>query len=1834
MASMKMSGCMKLVSRMSQADQDLLLARLDQYQADGVPAERAQFMAAQDTLAEVQGERTQLASLLREQHPDLFVVTGGAKLSRTRAPESKEFKRWFGESVVVDEQGQPLVVYHGTQNEFDEFSLNYRREDQGNDQFGPGYYSTTSATGAGGYAYGEGANIKPLYVRIENPIDLDTPAFGRSVVERLLRASPDFDDALMNFGDVNYEGERKVLRGALDGFEGFDSALQQLRVIQGDFWSGNQEGFLKAAKEITGHDGVVVDNGGAGKFFVAWTPNQLKSATGNSGEYSLDDNRITKSSSRTDTPEFKAWFGDSAIVNADGTPKIMYHGTTADISVFKPGTANAIFVANNPDEAHHFSHIKARDSDGTGKNILPVYVNVKNPFDYENPAHMQALREYEKANRYTDRSISGALGSIGVGSWEEIERKVVQDALKKLGFDAFYVKEGIAKNLGVYDPANLKSATGNNGNFDATNPNITKSTSRAPEWVPQNIWDLHEKLQRAEDEANGRADTGGKAPGALKRNETMAFRRLNKAAEDYFGGDAQKAEDLMVRMNQESNRRADEDDIRFSRERTDTPAFREWFGDSVVVNADGTPKVVYRGEHGESDEQFQSRRGALSFGTKEIANLYAERPNDHGDRTARPRVTPAYLRIENPLINTPDDPFIELSDVIDKLGQGVAEKAAREFYNDIYESGAWYDDYQDKYDSINDLIAKNPDGLRGLYVYAYKFFDNPEFVAAAKKAGYDGAVHAEYGAHSEEEEGAEYKVFDESQVKSAIGNNGAYSRETGDITKSVTRTPEFKRWFGDSKVVDAEGKPLVVYHATDADFDTFDMSYDARGNNLAFFSDSRTSARAIIENWGGSASRVIKAYLSIQKPFDTTTGTMDSRIESWIRNNAADVERDVRYYDSEFGLSMFQAYFSDRFDVDAYIDSVKSGDWQAVEAAPSLVDELRKQGYDGIKMFEDGGTTYAIFRANQAKYTTNKAPTAKDDMRFSKQRIVGESKRSYTPEQLAMFKNTGRTVEVPTIKERIASLRKDLGKKLAQGLADQFRPLKDLSKEAYALARLSKGSAGAFDAFLHHGKLKITDNVYDGDTSGGFIERLGVPLHGELEDFMWWVAANRAQRLKAEGRENLFSDADIAAGKSLDQGVADYDYTLQHGPAKGTTTRDRTKIYRDAQITFNEFHKNALDMAEQSGLIDAESRKTWENEFYVPFYRVSEEDGGFIGAKIGQSLVRQRAFKMLKGGTDKLNSDLLANTLQNWGHLIDAAAKNRAAVASLEAAQKVGVAVEADQETVRQMGKAMGMRKNVVWAMDQGKERYFLVEDPYVLAAINSLEFAGLRGPLMDTLSTFKHWLTIGVTASPAFKIRNLVRDSLQAVATAPLSYNVAGNLAEGFRATKRDSQDYVSMLASGALIRFGTMEGTKADNTRRLIQSGVDKSTILDSEEKVEALYRKLKAGVDAYQEIGNRGEEVNRAALYKQLIKQGKSHQEASLMARDLMDFSMQGTFTTIRFLTQVVPFMNARIQGLYKLGKSAQEDPRRFGMVLGATALASIALMAAYADDDDWKKREDWDRNNNWWFKFGGVAFRIPKPFEIGAIATMAERGLEYFTSKEMTGKRLGQNYWHIIMDNLSMNPVPQLAKPIIDVYSNKDSFSGRPIETMGMEKLKSQYRYTQNTSMVARGLSTATFGALSPVQFDHVMRGYFGWLGSFVVSGADYAIRPLTNEATRPQGDYWKMATAGIVSETGGASSRYVSQMYDQAKVLEEAYGTYRSLLKEGKTAEAKEFFQANKEDLTKYRSVERVKQAEAKFNERIRMIERSAMDPAVKKEKIREIQVQKDRVARLVAPGLR
>lgn len=350
--------------------------------------------------------------------------------------------------------------------------------------------------------------------------------------------------------------------------------------------------------------------------------------------------------------------------------------------------------------------------------------------------------------------------------------------------------------------------------------------------------------------------------------------------------------------------------------------------------------------------------------------------------------------------------------------------------------------------------------------------------------------------------------------------------------------------------------------------------------------------------------------------------------------------------------------------------------------------------------------------------------------------------------------------------------------------------------------------------------------------------------------------------------------------------------------------------------------------------------------------------------------------------------------------------------------------------------------------------------------------------------------------------------------------------------------------------------------------------------------------------------------------------------MAARDLLDFSMGGTWSSIRLLTQTVPFLNARLQGLYKLGRS---DKKRLGYVVGAVSLASLALLAAYRDDDDWKKREDWDRDTYWWFKFGGMAFRIPKPFEIGAVGTLAERSAELFFDNEMTGKRYMERLRKLVGDQLAMNPIPQLVKPILDVYANTDSFTGRPIETMGMERLRPEDRYTQRTSEIAKLLGKSEL--LSPVQIDHLIRGYFAWLGTAATTSVDLLARStVVDVPPAPAIKLRDMFLVGNFVETLPAdASRYVSQMYKQSREIEQAYASLQYYRKLGETEKAREILEANRDKIKRYRLVTKLKALETKVNRRIRKIEaRRDLDGETKRDLLNKLYAQRDKIARRLA----
>jgi len=232
--------------------------------------------------------------------------------------------------------------------------------------------------------------------------------------------------------------------------------------------------------------------------------------------------------------------------------------------------------------------------------------------------------------------------------------------------------------------------------------------------------------------------------------------------------------------------------------------------------------------------------------------------------------------------------------------------------------------------------------------------------------------------------------------------------------------------------------------------------------------------------------------------------------------------------------------------------------------------------------------------------------------------------------------------------------------------------------------------------------------------------------------------------------------------------------------------------------------------------------------------------------------------------------------------------------------------------------------------------------------------------------------------------------------------------------------------------------------------------------------------------------------------------------------------------------------------------------------------------------------------------------------------------------MNGKRFGDVVKRLTMDTFAMNPVPQLFKPMLDVYANQDGYTGRPIEKMNMERLAKSERHTNQTSEIGKFLGLAgDVTNLSPVQIDHLVKGYFGWLGTSVLSATDMLTRPLLDRPDRPSATIKDIPVVGNFAETTpGHSSRYMTQLYKQAKEIEEAYATYHQMIKEGDAVGAREYAVQNKEKLAMKEVASSAKKTVAKLNEQSKIIERNrSMTPEAKRGALDNLDVMKNRVAK-------
>jgi hypothetical protein len=156
------------------------------------------------------------------------------------------------------------------------------------------------------------------------------------------------------------------------------------------------------------------------------------------------------------SPAFKRWFGKSKVVDANGNPLVVYHGSPSEFYSFDPySSMDGGFYFT---EARRLAESFSKDEDGERVTLHEVYLSIQNPKRID-------LRGEQQPDQDSMRAMF--------------------EQAKSEGFDGVILKNvqefnGVGTQYVAFRPEQIKSAIGNNGDFDPANPDIRFSAYTDP----------------------------------------------------------------------------------------------------------------------------------------------------------------------------------------------------------------------------------------------------------------------------------------------------------------------------------------------------------------------------------------------------------------------------------------------------------------------------------------------------------------------------------------------------------------------------------------------------------------------------------------------------------------------------------------------------------------------------------------------------------------------------------------------------------------------------------------------------------------------------------------------------------------------------------------------------------------------------------------------------------------------------------------------------------------------------------------------------------------------------------------------------------------------------------------------------------------------------------------------------------------------------------------------------------------------------------------------------------------------------------------------------------
>lgn len=943
----------------------------------------------------------------------------------------------------------------------------------------------------------------------------------------------------------------------------------------------------------------------------------------------------------------------------------------------------------------------------------------------------------------------------------------------------------------------------------------------------------------------------------------------------------------------------------------------------------------------------------------------------------------------------------------------------------------------------------------------------------------------------------------------------------------------FRNWFGDSKVVNKDGTPKVVYHGSTQQgitaFDTTRVTTRGSGDEAGtYFTDDGLTASNYTRPPRGTPAtgrgQLHHVYLSLQNPLDTT----------------ADIKR-------------FQ----------------KRG-MPFKDAKRKALEKLDRTVHDGIMFRGDSynPAEYVAFQPTQIKSVKNPGGWDANDPEIMANVDLPDYLDIGWRDTTSTFKDMIEVAKRPRgAAERLVAATED---KFFNGFAPIRRleigvtgKLAEGAESAYKAAEMAVNDAGRQEALLFYGAAKLGAHgeftVAPG-TKGLrtiFDEVAGPDRNPQnLADWMAFMAAERAEDLHKRGIATPLTAQDIA------------DARAKATPAFRQAAAD-WKAHNDANIDF---------LVDTDRITPAQAAAMKAEQHYVPFYRSDKQtatgnspefsldeylgNGGGSRAGSGALMKRDPGIKKIVGGDKMAIDNLMLNMLRNSQAMVAAGMRNRAANQTFDLMEMAGLATSVKATKVsKKTGNIVRKEKpaNSVRMWIGGNEKFVVVEEEGapLVAAMGGLH-PRQRGALEQLMIQIAAVFRQGITITPAFMIRNAIRGAVSTgLMTSGANLTAGNNFFTGFMDAMRkgDATQAFKHMSGMGDYRFGSEDAGFGQNDI-LIEYGLAPKTIMS----------RLRAGLNKAEAVGTGTELADRVAAYKTWTANGVRPDEAAYQALTIMNYGRRGNSSVVQVMVPMIPFLNARLQGLSRMAEGAVGRrgalPRKRAMLQLALngAVLSAASLALWAwNNDDEEKREKYlaeplfRRLNYHPIYVGDRTIYIPKAFELGAIFSSIPEIAADGLFNDM-GDEVAPAMKSIVAQTFLFNAIPAAILPAIEGFTNYSFFRGSPIEGARESNLRARDRITGASPLTIAlgqklGVSDAT--NMSPAMLEHALQGYGGAYYHMLSAAVEMVGQELGLSPSTPMGPVGAVPVVSPAIERS-LGSLIKSEPMQTGKYIEEFY----------------------------------------------------------------------------------